>query len=108
MTHFFAMQLNRTGLLPKTIFIDDVHFELAINRKTGLLRSQEGFLTDGAVGPHPVGVAGAEPGVGQVGAVAAALLGTLRSRQLAAQPPPARAAQALPVHTHPVAGARWV
>lgn len=50
------------------------------------------FLTNGAVGAHPVGVAAAKPRVSQVGAVPAALVGALGSGQLTVHSSPARAA----------------
>lgn len=65
-------------------------------------------LTGGAVGAHPAGVAAAQPRVGDVDAVAVALVGALGPRELAQRPCPARLAVALPAHTDPVPRAAGV
>lgn len=63
------------------------------------------WLTNRAVGTHPVGIAAAEARVRQVRAVPAALVWALDPCQLTVQTTPARAAQAFSIHTDPVAGA---
>jgi len=60
--------------------------------------------THGAVRSHPVGVTAAQPGVGDEGPVAVALVWALGPGQLAVEAPPARLAVALPVHTDAVVG----
>lgn len=63
------------------------------------------WLTNGAVGTHPIRIAAAEAGVGEVSAVPTTLVWALDPRQLTVEATPARAAQTLSVHTDTVAGA---
>lgn len=50
------------------------------------------WLTNGAVGTHPIGVTAAEARVGEVSAMPAALIWALDPGQLAVESTPARAA----------------
>lgn len=67
-----------------------------------------GFLTHGAVRSHPVGVAAAQPGVWDEGAVAVALVRALGPWQFAVEPSPAWLAVTLAVHTDTVVGTRRI
>lgn len=75
-----------------------------------LLQNQEKniFLTDGAVGTHPVGITATKPRVGQVGTVPTALIWTLGSGKLTIDSTPTRAAETFPIHTDSVVGARGI
>lgn len=63
------------------------------------------WLTDGAVGTHPVRITAAEARIGEVSAVPTALVRALDSCQLTVETAPARAAQAFSIHTDAMTGA---
>ena len=63
------------------------------------------WLTDGAVGTHPVRITAAEARVGEVSAMPTALVWALDPCQLTVETTPARAAQTFPIHTDAMTGA---
>lgn len=62
------------------------------------------WLTNGAVGTHPVGIAAAEARVREVCAMPTALVWALDPCQLTVETPPARAAKAFSIDTDPMTG----
>jgi hypothetical protein len=79
------------------------------NEGTGLGGQGETvWLTNRAVGAHPVGVAATEARVGEVRAMPTTLVRTLGPCQLTVEATPARAAEAFPIHTDAMAGAGGV
>lgn len=63
------------------------------------------WLTNGAVGTHPVGITAAEARVREVSAVPTALVRALDPCQLTVETTPARAAKAFSIYTDSMAGA---
>lgn len=63
------------------------------------------WLTNRAVGTHPVGITAAEARVGDIRAMPTALVWALDPCQLTVQTTPARAAEAFSIYADPMAGA---
>lgn len=74
----------------------------------GESEEETSWLTDGAVGTHPVGITAAEARIGEVSTMSTALVWALDPRQLTVEATPARAAKAFSIYTDPMAGARRI